>query len=62
MSIYPQLALISVASGLMCAGEEVRNSENVVPQSMVIAFFISGAMAFGASIAILFSVETCTGS
>ncbi|KAI4154928.1 MAG: hypothetical protein L6R39_001325 [Caloplaca ligustica] len=36
--------------------EEVRNSENVVPQSMVIAFFISGAMAFGASVAILFSV------
>ncbi|KAL9017868.1 MAG: hypothetical protein Q9185_004817 [Variospora sp. 1 TL-2023] len=36
--------------------EEVKDSENVVPQSMVMAFFISGTMAFGASIAILFSV------
>lgn len=43
-------------SSLTCVGEEVKNSENVVPQSMVIAFFISGAMAFGASIGILFSV------
>ena len=37
-------------------GEEVKNSANVVPQSMIIAFFISGALAFGASVAILFSV------
>ncbi|KAL8714995.1 MAG: hypothetical protein Q9225_006441 [Loekoesia sp. 1 TL-2023] len=56
MSMYPDLAPGSIVRGLMHAGEEVRNSENVVPQSMVIAFFISGAMAFGASIAILFSV------
>ena len=38
------------------AGEEVRDSANVVPQSMMIAFFISGALAFGISVAILFSV------
>ena len=34
----------------------MKDAANVVPQSMVIAFFISGALAFGASVAILFSV------
>lgn len=38
------------------AGEEVKQAAIVVPQSMVIAFVISGALAFGMSIAILFSV------
>ena len=38
------------------AGEEVRDSARVVPQSMMIAFCVSGALAFGISVAILFSV------
>ena len=37
-------------------GEEVRNSATVVPRSMIYAFYISGVLAFGMSIAILFSV------
>ncbi len=38
------------------AGEEVQKAARVVPESMVIAFFISGSLAFAASIAILFSI------
>lgn len=41
-------------------GEEVKNSAIVVPQSMIIAFLISGLLTVAISIALLFSIGDIT--
>ena len=60
MSKYLQLRLSSIFWLITSAGEEVKNSATVVPQSMLIAQFISGAFAVAFSIAILFGIGDIT--
>ena len=60
MSKYLRLLLPSFFGLIRSTGEEVRNSAVVVPQSMLIAQFISGAFAMAFSIAILFGIGDIT--